>query len=180
MAKQVGIPSPLVVSLGDSSPAIHESAWIAPNAIVVGRVKIGAQSSVWFNVTIRGDVDDITIGERTNIQDGTVIHVDKDFPTTIGNNVTVGHNAILHGCTVEDEALIGIGSIVLNGAVIQTKAMVGAGAVVPPGMVVPSGSVVMGMPAKVRRELTEDEKAHLWDNADHYVQNAIRFRNELT
>ncbi len=174
------LPQPVIGVLDGIAPEIAESAWIAPNAVVVGRVKIGAAASVWFNVTIRGDIDDIVIGERTNIQDGTVVHVDRGYPTKIGDNVTVGHNVILHGCTIEDEALIGIGAIVLNGAIIRKGAQIGAGAVVPPGMEVPEGAVVMGIPAKVKRILTEEERTINWHNADHYVQNAIRFAKGLT
>lgn len=167
-------------ALGSIIPQLHSDVWLAPNCAVIGNVVIGKDSSVWFSVTIRGDVDSIRIGERTNIQDNSVIHVDLGFPVSIGNNVTIGHNAILHGCTIEDDALIGIGSIVLNGAIVRAGAMVGAGAVVPPGMEVPSGALVLGAPAKVKRELLEDERKQLWHNADHYVQNANRFRAELT
>ncbi|MCX7836123.1 MAG: gamma carbonic anhydrase family protein [bacterium] len=160
-------------------PQIASTTWIAPNAAVIGNVRIGEYSSVWFSVTIRGDVDSIEIGHSTNIQDGSVIHVDIGYPVRIGNFVTVGHQAILHGCTIEDEALIGIGSIVLNGAIIRKGAMVGAGALVPPGMEVPSGSLVLGTPAKVKRILSEDERLNLIDNAKHYVENAQRFYDHL-
>jgi len=166
-------------SLDEHTPGIAETAWIAPSAIVIGRVKIGALSGIWFNVTIRGDVDNITIGERSNIQDGSVVHVDAGFPMTMGNNITVGHNAILHGCTIEDEVLIGIGAIILNGATIRKGAQVGAGAVVPPGMDVPAGTLVMGIPAKVKRELTPEELQSNWRNADHYVKYAERYRKGL-
>lgn len=178
MEKKLHSSYPLY-GLGNLFPQICPTTWIAPNAAVIGNVQIGEHSSVWFSVTIRGDVDSIVIGDHTNIQDNSVIHVDLGYPTRIGNYVTVGHNAILHGCTIEDGALIGIGAIVLNGAIIRSGAMVGAGAVVPPGMEVPSNSLVLGTPAKIKRMLSEEEKLHLIDNAKHYVENSERFLKEL-
>jgi len=130
---------------------IHRTAFIAPGAVVLGDVTLGPHSSVWYQAVLRGDMAPITIGEATNIQDGTIVHVDEGKPATIGARVGVGHRVILHGCTVEDECLIGMGSVLLNGVVIGTGSVVAAGAVLPEGMVVPPGSLVMGVPARVTR-----------------------------
>jgi carbonic anhydrase/acetyltransferase-like protein (isoleucine patch superfamily) len=150
-------------------PQIAASAYIDPSAQVIGDVAVGERSSVWPNVSIRGDVNSIRIGEETSIQDNTVLHCDPvTFPLVIGNRVTVGHGAVIHGCTVEDESLIGIGAVVLNGARIGQGSVIAAGAVVPEGMQIPPGSMVMGIPAKVKRELTLDER-------DRFRQNAMRY-----
>src|ERR671925_1702709 len=139
-------------------PTVHPSAFIDTSAQVIGDVHIGAESSVWMNVVIRGDVHYIRIGARTNIQDGTIVHVMRNtHPTVIGDDVTIGHGAVVHGCTIEDRCLIGMGAILLNGCRIGTGSIVAAGSVLPEGMVVPPGSMVMGSPAKVRRALTPEE-----------------------
>src|SRR5271165_123078 len=149
-------------------PQIAASAYIDPSAQVIGDVAVGERSSVWPNVSIRGDVNSIRIGEETSIQDNTVLHCDPvTFPLVIGNRVTVGHGAVVHGCTVEDESLIGIGAVVLNGARIGQGSVIAAGSVVPEGMQIPPGSMVMGIPARVKRELTLDER-------DRHRQNAMR------
>ena len=137
-------------------PTIHPTAFVAPTAVVMGNVTLGAESSVWYTSVLRGDMAPIVIGARTNIQDGTIVHVDEGFPCTIGERVGVGHRAILHGCTVEDECLIGMGSILLNGVHIGTGSVVAAGAVVPEGMQVPPGSLVMGVPGRIVRQVTPD------------------------
>jgi carbonic anhydrase/acetyltransferase-like protein (isoleucine patch superfamily) len=142
--------------------------WVAPNASVIGRVELGDSVSVWFGATIRGDNDTIRIGRRTNVQENAVLHVDPGFPLTIGNEVTIGHLAMLHGCTIGDGALIGIGAIVLNGAKIGAGAMIGAGALVPPGKEIPPNAVVMGTPGKVVREVTDDERAFNKWGVDDY------------
>ena len=142
--------------------------WVAPTASVIGRVHLAEGVSVWFGATIRGDNDVIRIGRRTNIQENAILHVDPGMPLTIGDNVTVGHLAMLHGCTVENDALIGIGAIVLNGARIGAGAMIGAGALVPPGKVIPPNAVVMGTPGKVVREVTDDERAFNAWGVDDY------------
>jgi carbonic anhydrase/acetyltransferase-like protein (isoleucine patch superfamily) len=152
-------------------PTIHESVFIAENATVIGDVEIGKDSSVWYGCVLRGDVNYIRIGERSNIQDLTMIHVSRfDFPTVIGDEVTVGHNVNLHGCTIKDNTLIGIGSIILDGAVIGTHSLIGAGSLVPPGMIIPERSLVMGSPAKIKRQMTDLEVADLESFWKGYVE----------
>ena len=148
---------PLIMSVRGQSPVLHAESWVAPNAAVIGQVRLAARVSVWYSATLRAEFEWIEVGEGSNIQDGATVHVDPGFPARIGAGVTIGHNAVLHGCTVEDGALVGMGAIVLNGAVIGAGSTVAAGAVVPGGMVVPPGSLVAGVPGKVRRELGEAE-----------------------
>jgi carbonic anhydrase/acetyltransferase-like protein (isoleucine patch superfamily) len=160
-------------------PKIAASAFIDPSAQVIGDVVVGDRSSVWPNVAVRGDTNSIRIGEETNIQDNSVLHCDPGpFNLEIGNRVTVGHLAVLHGCTIEDECLIGIGAIVLNGAKIGAGSVVAAGAVVPEGMQVPPGSMVMGLPARIKREVTGEERERFKLNAQHYVEAARTYREE--
>lgn len=155
----------------DRHPRFGARVFIAENAAVIGDVEVGDDSSIWFGATVRGDVNAIRIGRNTNVQDNCTIHVTHlDWPTTIGDNVTIGHGAIVHGCTVESGALIGMGSRVLDGAVVGESAMVGAGALVPPGMQVPPRMLVVGVPARVKRPLTADELAHLESSWKNYVQ----------
>ncbi|MBE6990686.1 MAG: gamma carbonic anhydrase family protein [Ruminococcaceae bacterium] len=160
-------------------PAIDPSAFVAPNAAVLGDVTLGAGCSVFFGAVVRAEYDAITVGEHTNIQDNCVLHVDEGFPMHIGRDVTVGHGAILHGCTVGDNSLIGMGAIVLNGAVIGRNCIVGAGALVPQNAVIPDGSLAVGFPAKVRRAVTEEEIAANADSAAGYVEEAQVYRAEL-
>lgn len=162
--------SPLFLPFAGTSPIVAETAWVAPNATLVGRVSIGENSSVFYGAVLRADVDSITIGSGTNIQDNVSMHCDDGVPTRVGSGVSVGHGAILHGCTVEDDCLIGMGATVLNGAVIGTGSLIAAGAVVLEGAVIPPGSLVAGVPAKVRRELTDAERATVVGNASHYVE----------
>ncbi|MGH9619997.1 MAG: gamma carbonic anhydrase family protein [Bryobacteraceae bacterium] len=160
-------------------PRIADSAYIDASAQVIGDAVVGEHSSVWPNVSIRGDVNYIRIGEETSIQDNSVLHVDHDlYPCIVGNRVTVGHRVILHGCQVSDGALIGMGAIVLNGARIGAGAIVAAGALVPEGMDVPANTVVMGTPAKVRREVTTEERERFENNCDHYVELAAIYKEE--
>ncbi len=154
-------------------PKLHSTVFVASGAKIIGDVKIGENSSVWFNTVIRGDVHYIKIGKFTNIQDLSMLHVNAEtHPLNIGNYVTVGHNVNLHGCTVEDFTLIGIGSVVLDGAVVQKESVVAAGAVVTPNFVVPSGKLVAGIPAKIIRDLTEEEIKYLKTSAEHYSEYA--------
>jgi len=148
---------PLIMSVRGHSPELHAESWVAPNAAVIGQVRLAARASVWYSATLRAEFESIEVGEGSNIQDGATVHVDPGFPARLGAGVTIGHNAVLHGCTVEDGALVGMGAIVLNGAVIGAGSTVAAGAVVPQGMIVPPGSLVAGVPAKVRRELSDAE-----------------------
>ncbi len=159
-------------------PRIAVSAYIDSSAVVIGDVELGERSSVWPCVVIRGDNALITIGSDTNIQDHTVMHVDEGVPCTIGERVTVGHSVVLHGCTVEDDALIGIGAIILNGARIGRGAVIGAGALVPEGMDVPPQTLVMGVPAKPRRPVTTEEQERFADGVKHYVEKAAIYKAE--
>lgn len=152
------------------SPSIDPEAWVAPSATVIGDVHVGPRTSIWFGTVVRGDVNEVRIGAGTNLQDLCVVHVTRErFPTWIGDDVTVGHHATVHGCRVGDGALIGIGAIVLDGAEIGDEALVGAGALVPPGMKVPPGAVVMGTPARVVRVLDAGERALQRERARQYV-----------
>mmetsp|Transcript_32054 Transcript_32054/g.106114 ORF Transcript_32054/g.106114 Transcript_32054/m.106114 type:complete len:187 (+) Transcript_32054:25-585(+) len=167
-------------TLGRLKPMIAATAWIAPNAHVVGNVVLRDRASIWFGVVVRGDnPEPITIGERTNVQENSVLHADAGVPLTLGNDVTVGHCAMLHGCTIGDNSLIGIGATVLNKAVVGKNCLIGAHALVPEGKVIPDGSLVIGAPAKVVRTLTEDQIKGLTASAAHYVENAERFRQDL-
>ncbi|MBU2664094.1 gamma carbonic anhydrase family protein [Actinoplanes bogorensis] len=153
------------------------TAWVAPGAVVFGKVTLGADSSVWYTAVLRADRDAIVVGDSTNLQDGVVVHADPGFPALIGARVSVGHRAVLHGCTIEDDVLIGMGAIVLNGARIGAGSIVGAGALIPEGFVVPPGSLALGMPAKVRRPVTDAERAHIRTNALEYVDLARHHRD---
>ena len=162
------MPEPLIIALGGHTPELHPESWVAPNAALIGQVRLGPRASVWYSVTLRAETEPIEIGAGSNIQDGVTAHVDPGFPLRVGRGVTVGHNAVLHGCTVEDGALIGMGAVILNGAVIGTGSLVAAGAVVSQGAVIPPRSLVAGVPAKVRRELSEAEVEHLHHNGVVY------------
>ena len=166
--------------LGEKHPKKEDSVWIAPNATIIGDVHMAKGVSIWWNATLRGDNDPISIGENTNIQDGSVLHTDAGIPMNIGKNVTVGHLVMLHGCTIGDGSLIGIGSVILNRAIIGKNSIVGANSLIPEGKVYPDRSLIMGSPAKVVRELSEEEVHKLEKSAAHYVENASRYRNSLT
>ncbi len=168
---------PTILPYDGKAPRLAASAFLAEGSVVVGDVEIGEASSLWFGTIVRGDVNHVRIGARTNVQDLTVVHVtSRTHPTVIGDDVTVGHRAVLHGCTIHDRCLVGIGAIVLDGAVVGPDAMIGAGALVPPGMVVPPGALVLGAPAKVKRQLTADEVAFLRTSAANYAGYAARYR----
>jgi carbonic anhydrase/acetyltransferase-like protein (isoleucine patch superfamily) len=153
------------------------TAYIAPTAVVLGDVTIGDQSSVWFAAVIRGDTERIVIGRQTNIQDGCILHADAGFPCTLGDRVTLGHGAIVHGATVEDDCLIGMRAVVMNGARIGRGSIVGVGSVVTEGVIIPPGSVVVGQPAKVKRQMTDRDRQRIQRAAEHYVQSAAAYRS---
>lgn len=165
--------------LDGMAPQVADDAWIADSAEVMGAVEIGANASIWFGAVVRGDTETIRIGEGSNIQDASVLHADIGKPLNIGENVTVGHQVMLHGCTIGDGSLIGIGAVVLNGARIGKGCLVGAGALVTEGKEFPDGSMILGSPAKAVRELSEEQKLGLLASARHYVANAQRFRSGL-
>lgn len=144
-------------------------AYIHPTAVIIGNVTLGRDASVWPTAVLRGDIDAIAIGDETNVQDGVIVHVDAGRPVRVGNRVTIGHRAVIHGCTIEDDCLIGIGAIVLNGAIVGTGSVIGAGAVVPEGMKVPPGSLVLGVPGKVVREVGAELSAKIEHGARTYV-----------
>ncbi|MDE0637290.1 MAG: gamma carbonic anhydrase family protein [Candidatus Poribacteria bacterium] len=169
----------MIIEYEGITPNVHSSVFVAPGAMIIGDVKIGEESSVWFNCVLRGDLEPIHIGCRTNIQDGTVIHMDKEIPCLIGDDVTVGHGAILHSCAIENEALIGMGAILLTGCKIGERAIVAAGTLVREGQEIPPGTVAMGVPAKVRREATEAELERVRNGKDDYVLRGKLMQDSL-
>ncbi len=168
-----------VYRLGEDTPQLHATAWVADGATVIGRVALGESSSAWTGAVLRGDNEWITLGARCNVQEGAVLHTDMGFPLVLHDEVTVGHQAMLHGCTVGEGSLIGIQAVVLNGARIGRQCLVGAGAVVTEGKVFPDRSLILGAPAKVVRELTDDDVARLRLSALSYVEKAERHRGTL-
>lgn len=168
-----------VYELDGKSPQVAPSAWIADSAQVIGNVTLGPDSSVWFGCVLRGDTESMSVGEGSNIQDLTVMHADYGMPLTVGKHVTVGHKVMLHGCTIGDESLIGIGAVVLNGAKIGKNCLVGAGSLVTEGKEFPDGSMIMGTPARVVRQLTPEQIEGLRNSARHYIENARKFRASL-
>jgi carbonic anhydrase/acetyltransferase-like protein (isoleucine patch superfamily) len=168
-----------IYQLGEHAPEIDASSYIADSANLIGKVTIEAKASVWDGVTIRGDNERITVGENSNVQEGTVMHTDMGYPLTLGKNVTVGHQAMLHGCTVGDGSLIGIQAVILNGARIGKGCLVGAGALVTEGKEFPDHSLILGTPAKVVRTLTEEDLLRLQGSAASYVERGQRFKAEL-
>ena len=165
----------MIRALGRDTPVVHPTAYVDPSATVIGRVRIGPHASVWPGAVLRGDIEPIVLGEGTNVQDNAVIHTDHGVPTILGNGITVGHGAILHSCTVEDDALIGMGASVLGRAVVQKGALVGAGALVPPGGHVDAGRLALGSPARSVRKLTDGEAREIRENARRYVALAERY-----
>ena len=165
--------------LGDLRVETHPQSWVAPTATLIGKVRLQAGANVWFGAVLRGDNELIDIGENSNVQDGTVMHTDMGWPLTLGKGVTVGHNAMLHGCTVGDYSLVGIGAVILNGARIGKHCIIGANALVPEGREIPDGSLVVGSPGKVVRELTPVQQQLLEASAAHYVHNAQRYARDL-
>lgn len=170
----------MLYQLGDRKVALKgEGHFVADNAAVIGDVVLESNVSIWFNVVIRGDTEQIRVCEGSNIQDGSILHTDRGFPMVIGKNVTVGHKVMLHGCTVGEGSLVGMNAVVLNGAKIGKRCLIGANALVTEGTEIPDGALVMGVPAKVKRLLTEEEQAALALSAEHYVQNGQRFTSDL-
>ncbi len=184
MARSSGLemgtmPGSVVLAVGGVAPRIAADAFLAPGAVVAGNVEIGPGASIWFHATIRGDVAPIRVGARTNVQDGAVLHVDADAPCTVGDDVTIGHGAIVHGTTIGDGVTIGMGAIVLSRSRIGARAIVAAGAVVAEGAEVAPGALVMGVPAREKRILTEAEQAASAATAGRYVRNAACFRTAI-
>lgn len=167
-------------ALGDRKPLLAEGAWTAPSADLIGDVRLGARASVWFGAVLRGDNTPLILGDDTNFQDGAIGHSDPGFPLTIGARVTVGHQAILHGCTIADDCLVGMGARILNAAVIETECIIGAGALVTEGKQFNEGSLIVGAPARVVRELTDEERKLVRASAAHYADRAARYAAELT
>ena len=165
--------------IGGVRPRLGPGAWAAPSADLIGDVRLGARASVWFGAVLRGDNTPLILGEETNFQDGAIGHSDADFPLTIGARVTIGHQAILHGCTIADDCLIGMGARILNGAVLDPECIVGAGALVTEGKHFTSGSLIIGAPARVVRQVTEEERQLLRMSAAHYAEKARRYAVEL-
>lgn len=168
-----------IYQLDDLTPAINASAWVADSAQVIGNVTLAADSSVWFGVVVRGDTEAISVGQGSNVQDGSVLHADPGMPLVIGDNVTIGHQVMLHGCTIGDNTLIGIQAVVLNGAKIGKNCLVGAGSLVTEGKEFPDGSMIFGSPAKAVRQLSTEQIEGLKTIASHYVDNARRYRSGL-
>jgi carbonic anhydrase/acetyltransferase-like protein (isoleucine patch superfamily) len=167
-------------ALGDDRVGTTDDrCWIAPNAVLIGKVSLGSNASVWWHSVLRGDLEPITVGERSNIQDGCVLHTDLGFPVVIGKGVTVGHMVVLHGCTIGDDSLIGIGAVVLTGATIGRNCLIGARSLIPEGKSIPDNSLVMGAPGKVVREVTPEHLARMRESAEQYVDNWQRYRREL-
>lgn len=166
-------------ALGDIKPTLHASVWVAPDAQVVGQIVAHEDANIWFGAVLRGDNEAITIGARSNIQELSVLHTDMGFPLTIGADVTVGHKAMLHGCTIGDNSLVGMGATVMNGVTIGRNCIIGAGALIPEGKTIPDNSLVMGAPGKVVRPVDEATAQFLTASAAHYVENARRFARDL-
>ena len=169
----------MLYALDGVAPTVDPTAWIAPGTHVIGNTTVAADASVWFGTTIRGDNEPISIGAGSNVQENCVLHTDPGCPLTIGENCTIGHKAMLHGCTIGDNSLVGMGATILNGAVIGKNCLIGAGALITEGKVIPDGSLVMGVPGKVVRALDDAAIQGLTASALHYQQNAARFRKGL-
>jgi gamma-carbonic anhydrase len=169
----------LLLRFNGSQPTVASSAFIAPNATLIGMVTIQEEASIWFQTVVRGDINHISIGSQTNIQDSCVLHVTYKHPVILGKRITVGHGAILHGCNIADDCLIAMGAIVLDGAVIEEKCLIGAGTLVPPGMVVPQGSLVLGSPAKIIRQLNDADLDKIERGWRNYVQYSKQYKDEI-
>lgn len=168
-----------VYAIGDKTPHVHTSVWIAPNATVIGDVRLERNVSIWWSATLRGDNDPITVGQNTNIQDGSVLHTDDGIPLAIGEDVTIGHMVMLHGCTIGSGCLIGMGAIVLNRAVIGRECLIGAGSVIPEGKEIPDRSLVIGTPGRIIRQLTDEDIARMRESTAHYLVHTRDYREGL-
>ena len=158
------------------TPKLDPNSWVASNSVIIGKVELKKDSNIWFNVTLRGDVEPITVGEGSNVQDGSVVHSDPGCPVIIGKNVTIGHLVMLHGCVIEDDCLIGIGSTILNKAKIGKNSIIGANALVTENKVIPERSLVLGSPGKIVRQVTDKEIGEIKENAEHYVANYKKYK----
>ena len=166
----------MIYKFENYTPTLHKDSWVASNAVLIGNVVLKKNANIWFNVVLRGDIETITIGEGSNVQDGSVFHTDPDCPLTIGKNVTVGHMVMLHGCDIADDTLIGIGSIILNKARIGKNCIVGANTLIPENKVIPDRSLVLGCPGKVIRQVTNKQIEEIKENARHYVENFKKYK----
>ncbi len=166
----------MIYDLKKNVPEISSDSWVAPNAIIIGKVKLEKNSSIWFNAVLRGDIEKIVIGENSNIQDGSVLHTDPGCPLTVGKGVTVGHMVMLHGCEISDDTLIGIGSTILNKAKIGKNCIIGANTLITENKAIPDNSLVLGSPGKVIRKVTDDEIKVICENAKHYVENSKKYK----
>lgn len=169
----------MLYELDGVMPQLDENAWAAPDAAVIGDVHLMAGASVWFNCAVRGDMERLVIGENSNIQDCSVLHTDQGIKMIVGSGVTVGHRVILHGCQIANDVLVGMGSVIMNNASVGPETIIGAGSLIPEGKEIPGGVLALGMPARVVRPLTDEEKTMIRWSADHYVKNAARFRRGL-
>lgn len=168
----------MIYNLSDKKAKVHDSAWVAQNATVIGDVKIDEGVSVFFNSVIRGDSDEITIGSNTNVQDNCTLHCDEGYPLHIGSHVTIGHQAIVHGAIIHDHVMIGMGSIIMNGAIVESNCIIGAGALVSEGMHIPQGSIAVGMPAKIVKVTSDKQREKILNSAKHYCLKGEMYKKE--
>ena len=166
----------MIYDFANNTPTLHKESWVASNAILIGKVTLKKDANVWFNVVLRGDIEPITIGEGSNVQDGSVFHTDPGCPLTIGKNVTVGHMVMLHGCEIADDTLIGIGSTILNKTKIGKNCIIGANTLIAENKVIPDRSLVLGSPGKIIRQVTDEEIKSIKENAEHYVSNYKKYK----
>jgi|TARA_B100001093_G_scaffold50268_1_gene42761 carbonic anhydrase/acetyltransferase-like protein (isoleucine patch superfamily) len=169
----------MIYDFEDNIPTLDKDSWVASNAVLIGKVILKKDANVWFNVVLRGDIESITIGEGSNVQDGSVFHTDPGCPLILGKNVTVGHMVMLHGCQVDDDTLIGIGSTILNKTKIGKNCIIGANTLIPENKTIPDRSLVLGSPGKVIRQVTEKEIEEIKENAKHYVENYKRYKKNI-
>ena len=169
----------MIYDFEKNTPVLHKESWVADNAVLIGKVILKKDANVWFNVVLRGDIETITIGECSNVQDGCVFHTDPGCPLTLGKNVTIGHLVMLHGCEIDDDTLVGIGSTILHKTKIGKNCIIGANTLIPENKVIPDRSLVLGSPGKVIREVTDKEIEEIKENAKHYVDNYKRYKKKI-